>query len=177
MRSFTNSIRGTLIGALALTGAAAAPAKAGDADAIAALLFGAATVAIIANEVKKDKKSHSSQSAQTYSTPRPTAPRACLRKKWTNNGWVTFYAPKCVERHNAPKHVAKPPRKPRECLRKKWTENGWEKFYSKRCLRDHRINEATAHASLPQQCKRTRWKNGRQQIVYPERCLARFGYN
>lgn len=142
MPLFKTTLRSTIVAAITLTGAATAPAKAGDADAIAALIFGAATVAIIANEVKDKKKAK--RSAQTHYDPpkynrsntRPAAPRTCLRKRWTQNGWVTYYDKVCASRTAGPKKpVVASPRKPRECLRKRWTEHGWQNFYNKRCLR------------------------------------------
>lgn len=195
MPLFKTTLRSTIVAAITLTGAATTPAKAGDADAIAALLLGAATVAIIANETKGKTRPQASHSTHTQydpprynrPDPRPSAPRKCLRKRWTKEGWVTYYDTSCVSNTNTP-HKPKPtvakPRKPKECLRKRWTENGWEKFYNKRCLRKNGYavsqpwgNERVRpKAQLPQACQRERWVNGKQRITYSAKCLKRHGY-
>lgn len=123
---------------IAFTGLSIAPAQAGNND-LAKFLLGVGAIAIIANEVNKNK----SKPAPTYQhKPKPhKKPKyadrdgrghKCMLQRWTNKGWVTYRDPNCaIDRK--PKAV----HKPKVCLRKKWTNSGWQQYYSAQCLRQH----------------------------------------
>jgi len=128
---------GSLIAlSIAFTGLSAAPASAN--HDLAKFLLGVGAVAIIANEVNKNK---SKPALVPVYNKKPKPPKhvhngnrgkKCLRQRWTEDGWITYRDKKCGKNY-APKPVAKP----KECLRKKWTASGWEKYYSRQCLREH----------------------------------------
>lgn len=135
MIKISNLMRAALIGAVALTGLTTAPARAGDNDALAAFLLGAGVLAVIAHEGRKSNETPHRYRPRVTDVPYdgPDRPgKACLRKRWTEKGWVVYRNQKCVANlRSAPPAVA---RKPKECLRQRWTDNGWEKFWSKACL-------------------------------------------
>lgn len=112
---------------------------------ISRALLGIAAVALIANEIDKNKKKKAA-TVQTYQPPakkkkhvahkpkpKPKA-KQCLRQRWTENGWVTYKSQKCLER------LGLVDTKPKECLRKRWTPTGWEKYYAQRCLARYGYN-------------------------------------
>ncbi|MGV6812602.1 MAG: hypothetical protein ACWA47_10165 [Brevirhabdus sp.] len=128
-----------LIGAVALTGFSTAPARAGNNnDALAAFLFGATVLAIIAHENDGGSRKRPAIIDQPYKTG-TGAGKACMRKRWTEDGWVVYRNKACVAKYN--RDYRKPAKrvqrvvKPRECLRQRWTDDGWKKFWSKPCLR------------------------------------------
>ena len=106
---FTSAI---VAGAIAITSAFATPASAAsDGNRLATILLGAAAVGLAVHTIKKNKKSHAT--VARHNAYRPREQRAvynqhraknCLRKKYTNHGWKTFYSRKCLEkqrnRHN-----------------------------------------------------------------------------
>ena len=46
------------------------------------------------NHVRKHKRKHK-RHANTHNNP----PRKCLRQRWTNQGWVTYYSNRCLRKH------------------------------------------------------------------------------
>jgi len=137
------TLSATLIGAIALTGVSTAPARAGDNDALAAFLFGAGVLAIIAHE-SSDRRRPQIVDKPYYGTRKGGK---CLRKRWTERGWVVYRNQKCVETYGAKNrpvvkhvqpHVKRRPAvvaKPQACKRKRWTNDGWKTFWSQSCLK------------------------------------------
>jgi len=183
MSYLKNSLRGTLVAALTLTTIGTAPARAGDADALAALLFGAATVAIISSGGKNkpapqpvhqvDRDRHDGYRLDR----RNSNHRECLRKRWTDKGWVSFYDNRCLRNLTQPAPV-RPAAKPKECLRKRWTEDGWVKFYNQRCLRRYEQAEVRPEPRRikPKECLRQEWSKDGWQKFYSKVCLRKHGY-
>lgn len=134
------TLSATLIGAIALTGVSTAPARAGDNDALAAFLFGAGVLAIIAheNDGRRATRTRPAVTDVPYKTG-TGAGKACLRKRWSEEGWVVYRNKNCVARYNSdvrkPAPKARKAAKPRECLRQRWTDDGWQKFWSNTCLK------------------------------------------
>lgn len=98
--------------AIAMTTFATAPvAAASDGDRLATILLGAAAIGVIAHSVKKRKRARQ-EAAQYdnhyYRQPRAVQnrhrPKTCLRKKYTHDGWKTFYSRKCLKRHRSQSH-------------------------------------------------------------------------
>ena len=94
-------------GSIAISAGFAAPAFAGaDRNQLARILLGAVAVGAIAHQVNKNKKSREAvvhhnqykphQPRVVYDRHRP---RTCLRKKYTQHGWKTFYSQKCLKQH------------------------------------------------------------------------------
>lgn len=101
----SNLIAIAVSGAIALTAAATPASAASDGDRLAQILFGAAAIGAIAHVVHKDKKKRRQREAarNNHYKPQPVyqnhKPRTCLRKKYTNHGWKTFYSRKCLKQH------------------------------------------------------------------------------
>jgi len=101
---FTGAI---VAGAIAITSVFTVPAAAAsDSNRLATILLGAAAVGLVVHTVKKNKKSHATVvSHNAYKSHKPRVaynrhrPKSCLRKKYTNHGWKTFYSRKCLEQH------------------------------------------------------------------------------
>ena len=89
------------VGAIALATATAAPARAdSDGEKIVKLLLGVAAIAAIANATNKDRHhvAHTPpKRAKVIHRVQP--PKTCLRKRYTRNGWKTFYSRKCLNKH------------------------------------------------------------------------------
>ncbi len=106
---FTGAI---VAGAIAITSAFATPAAAAsDGNRLATILLGAAAVGLVVHTVKKNKKSRATvvshnayRSRGSHTIYNQHRPKNCLRKKYTNHGWKTYYSRKCLEqqrnRHN-----------------------------------------------------------------------------
>lgn len=94
---------------IALTSLAAIPASAArDGEKLTRLLLGAIAVGAIVDTVKKNKrKRNHAAKYDNYNSHQPARvrnshrPKTCLRKKYTNQGWKTFYSQKCLNRHRA----------------------------------------------------------------------------
>ena len=103
---FTGAI---VAGAIAITSAFATPASAAsDGDRLATILLGAAAVGLAVHTIKKKKKEKSHATVARHNAYRPRDSRAvynqhrpknCLRKKYTNHGWETYYSRKCLKNH------------------------------------------------------------------------------
>jgi len=99
--------------AIALTASIATPAAAGDrGDTLAKILIGAAVVGIAASVIH-NKNKRRRQAVTQYDTYRPNPayrpyqprvvyqqrPKTCLRQRYTNYGWKTYYSRKCLDRY------------------------------------------------------------------------------
>jgi hypothetical protein len=113
-------------GAIATSGLTVTSAQAGPNDDLVKFLVGAAIIGAIASEANKAQKKqkvtrapvHRPHRAQVQRPHRPQVqqphrqvrvsynkPNTCLRQRWTQNGWKTFYAKQCMitrgwERHD-----------------------------------------------------------------------------
>lgn len=107
MSKFTCAV---IAGSIALTSAFTTAVQAGGrGDKLATILLGAAAVGLVAHTIHKNKKSRAKVTQYDhYDAYRPNKPRVryndhrprtCLRKKYTNHGWKTFYSRKCLEQH------------------------------------------------------------------------------
>ncbi len=70
-------------------------------------LLGATAIAILGIAVNKSK-ARPAPVIQPYEHPRPSytrepvrmhKPKHCLRQRWTNTGWVTYYSKQCLTRY------------------------------------------------------------------------------
>jgi hypothetical protein len=112
--------------AVALAGLGATPARADD-DDIARIIAGLMGIAILGAALndRDDRR-------PVVTPPRPPVyppeRRECLRKRWTPNGWVSYYAQNCVAGYN-PRPVPQPP----VCQRRVWTSHGWQWIADRGC--------------------------------------------
>lgn len=143
-RSFIASV---LVSAMAITGFSAPRAQALSEDDLAKLIFGAATIAIIAkviddqNDRKKAKRSHPPQTAHNPKPHKPPVinphrrnlvlPAHCKREFITPRGNnVRGFRQRCLERANySTRHL------PRDCRFSVNTRRGIGTVYGARCLR------------------------------------------
>ncbi|MBL4750102.1 MAG: hypothetical protein JKX71_05875 [Amylibacter sp.] len=104
----TNFIGAVLAGSIAITSIFAAPvAASGKTDNLAKILLGAAAVGLVVYSVKKNKRARRANVArQDYYRPQQPRvdhqyykPKICLRKRYTYNGWETFYSQRCLDRN------------------------------------------------------------------------------
>ena len=132
--------------AIAVTGISAAPARAGDDDAAAAIaaLLGLAVIGAVIADKRKDKKERvhvtkkHPQHVQRPLHPRPLPPRVsrkllpqqCLRSFQTYNGPARIFGQRCLHRNYGFVHTL-----PRHCHREVYTDRGWRQGYGARCLR------------------------------------------
>ncbi|WP_299683921.1 hypothetical protein [uncultured Tateyamaria sp.] len=126
--------------AIAVTGFSAAPARAGDDEAAAAIaaLLGLAVIGAVIADKRKDKKERREVSRPR--DPRPLPPRVsrkllpqeCLRSFHTDHGKRRIFGQRCL-RHN----YGFVNSLPRQCHREFYTDRGWRQGYSARCLNRH----------------------------------------
>ncbi len=94
-----SSVSAATMVALVLSLGAVQPAYADNRDA-GRVLMGLAGVAVLAHVLNKQKRSERRRA--TVPARRVEVPRIdysqCLRQRWTNNGWQTFVANRCVNR-------------------------------------------------------------------------------
>jgi hypothetical protein len=105
----TNFIGAVLAGSIAITSIFAAPVAASSRNGdLAKVLLGAAAIGLVAYSVKKNKKRRNNVAKQDYYRPQPYRqrarhynykPKTCLRKRYTNHGWKTFYSQRCLANH------------------------------------------------------------------------------
>lgn len=103
----TKFIGAVLAGSIAITSAFTAPvAASGRNGDLAKILLGAAAIGLVVHTVKKNKKRRNSVARQDHYRPHQQRarhhnykPKTCLRKKYTNHGWKTFYSQKCLANH------------------------------------------------------------------------------
>jgi hypothetical protein len=105
----SNFIGAVLAGSIALTSTFAAPVAASSkTDNLAKILLGAAAIGLVVHTVKKNKKRRAAVARQNQYRPQQYQqrgyhnnhrPKTCLRKKYTYNGWKTFYSKKCLAQH------------------------------------------------------------------------------
>ncbi len=111
----SNFIGAVLVSSIAITSTFAAPAAAAsDGDRLARILLGAAAVGLVVHTVKKNKNRHATVARQDHYRSRQQRarynnhrPKTCLRKKYTYNGWQTFYSQRCLaqqRRNNNGRH-------------------------------------------------------------------------
>lgn len=140
------TLTATILSATLAFGAIApSQARAGDGGDLARLLFGVATLAIIANELNAG--SSSSQSTQRRDN---VISGQIVRPKSSN----------VVTRHNA-RTV------PRSCQRVVETRDGTRRLFGVPCLR----REGVRVAQLPKTCRRTLNLPNRTVDAYSQRCL------
>ena len=111
----TNFIGALLAGSIAITSTFAAPAAAAsDGDRLARILLGAAAIGSVVHTVKKNKKRRDAVARRDHYRPNQYQPRVrhnnhrpktCLRKKYTYNGWQTFYSQRCLAEHRRRNNV------------------------------------------------------------------------
>jgi hypothetical protein len=109
LSKFTTAI---IAGAIAITTFTTAPvAAASDSDRLAQILLGAAAIGVIVHTAKKRKRARQEVTHyDNYQHRQPRVvhnrhrPKTCLRKKYTHDGWKTFYSRKCLERHRSQSH-------------------------------------------------------------------------
>ena len=112
MSKFTGVV---IAGSIAPTSAFTTPVQAGSrGDKLATIILGAAAVGLVAHSIHKNKKSRANVTQyDQYGAYRPNKPRAhhnshrprkCLRKKYTNHGWKTFYSRRYLEQHRTHRH-------------------------------------------------------------------------
>lgn len=143
------TLTATLLSAtLALGTLAPSQARAGDGGDLARFLFGVATLAIIANELKSD------------------TPRSAQRQDNVIHGQIV--RPKhsnVITPHQNARTV------PRSCQRLIETRNGTRRLYGAPCLR----REGVQVAKLPQTCRRTLQLPNRTVTAFGQRCLRKNG--
>lgn len=133
---------------LAVTGLAAAPARA-DTNDIGKVLLGVAAIAVIAKVASDNKKQ---RAAPVYSAPtrnetrnhaapipqrhvranRKELPRACFGQYDTRRGALRGFGARCLQ-NNMRHHV----RLPAACAQQVRTRHGRETIYAARCMRDY----------------------------------------
>jgi hypothetical protein len=98
-------ISALVAGSIALTaGFTTSASAANNNDKLAKIVLGVAAVAIAANVIRNKKKSRAPVTQyDTYRTPQPVyndyRPKTCLRKKYTPNGWQTYYSRRCLAQY------------------------------------------------------------------------------
>ncbi|WP_415919208.1 hypothetical protein [Tateyamaria sp. SN6-1] len=127
--------------AIAITGFSAAPARAGDDEAAAAIaaILGLAVIGAVIADKRKDKKHRESVIVHPR-PPKPVPPRVgrkllpqhCLRSFRTDRGHRQIFGQRCL--HRSYDHVHSLPRK---CHREFYTDRGWRQGYAARCLDRH----------------------------------------
>lgn len=104
----TKFIGAILAGSIAITSAFAAPVAASSrTDNLAKILLGAAAIGLVVHNVKKNKRARRTNVTRQdhYRPHQPRVrhhnykPKTCLRKKYTNHGWKTFYSQRCLAKH------------------------------------------------------------------------------
>ncbi len=104
----TKFIGAVLAGSIAITSAFAAPVAASSrTDNLAKILLGAAAVGLVVHSANKNKRARRANVArQDHYAPRQprvryreNRPKTCLRKRYTNHGWKTFYSQRCLAKH------------------------------------------------------------------------------
>ena len=107
----TQLIAITTAGAIALSGLTAAPAKASPEDNLLKFLVGAVIVGAVINEANKKNKPavvsnnrHHKKKKNRHHAYKPQKPKQCLRQRWTDYGWKTFYAKRCMINNGWERH-------------------------------------------------------------------------
>jgi hypothetical protein len=103
----TNFTGALIAGAIAITTVFASPvAAASDGDRLARIVLGAAAIGLVAHKIHKNKKRRAEVSRRNtygYDDNRGAyhnnRPRTCLRKKYTGQGWKTYYSRKCLAQY------------------------------------------------------------------------------
>lgn len=130
---------------VAITGFAAAPARA-DTDDLAKALAGIAALAIIGKAINdRNDRDHVTHNQHIYRPhtlhPKPlpqrvhryALPERCIRQLETHRGQTRkVFGARCLERHY--RHAN---RLPRNCARQIETHRGWRWVYGARCLREN----------------------------------------
>lgn len=108
-----SNFTGALIaGAIAITTVFAAPvAAANNGNRLARIVLGAAAVSLVAHKVRKEKtyrREVSRRNTREYRNNRTrhhdNRPKTCLRKKYTDHGWKTYYSRRCLSKHRKHRH-------------------------------------------------------------------------
>lgn len=100
------------IGAIATAGLAPAPARAGGDDGLVKFLVGATIIGILVNEANKANQAPPPHVHPKRTQPRvvrhaayyPRKPNQCLRQRWTEYGWKTYYAKNCMKNRGWRRH-------------------------------------------------------------------------
>lgn len=113
----TKLIAFTTATAIAFSGITAAPAQAGPDEDLIRFLIGAAIVGVVINEANKNnqpvtvttnnghyKKKAKRKHHKKHHAHKKNKPRECLRQRWTNHGWKTFYGKRCMINHGWTRH-------------------------------------------------------------------------
>ena len=105
------------IGAIATTGIT--PAQAGPNDDLVKFLVGATIIGVLVNEANKANQAATVNRAPTTHVHRhhvqkpkvvrhaaiyPRKPNQCLRQRWTEYGWKTYYAKNCMKNRGWHRH-------------------------------------------------------------------------
>ncbi|MEL6450537.1 MAG: hypothetical protein AAFQ19_04705 [Pseudomonadota bacterium] len=129
--------------AIVLTGFTAAPARAGNDEAAAAIaaLLGLAIVGAVVKDRRDDRKARERRVEPDVVYPRPVPrrihktllPQRCLRNVRTDTGRsVALFGQRCLHRHyDNVQHL------PQSCRRQVWTYEGTRRGYGARCLSKH----------------------------------------
>ncbi len=129
--------------AIAVTGISAAPARAGDDDAAAAIaaLLGLAVIGAVIADKRKDKKERREAIQRPLPKPvkplprrvsRKLLPQQCLRSFRTDRGQRRVFGQRCLNRNYDYVNSL-----PRQCHREFYTDRGWRQGYGARCLNRH----------------------------------------
>ncbi|MEL6888715.1 MAG: hypothetical protein AAFO86_08390 [Pseudomonadota bacterium] len=139
MRIQTRFISAIAALAIVVTGFSAAPARAGDDDAAAAIaaLLGLAVIGAVIADKRKDKKERVVVHPRR---PKPLPPRVsrkllpqqCLRSFHTDRGQRRVFGQRCLHRNYGFVNSL-----PRQCHREFYTDRGWRQGYGARCLNRH----------------------------------------
>ncbi|MEO0669424.1 MAG: hypothetical protein AAFZ99_16050 [Pseudomonadota bacterium] len=139
MRIQTRFISAIAALAIVVTGFSAAPARAGDDEAAAAIaaLLGLAVIGAVIADKRKDKKE---RVVVHPKRPKPLPPRVsrkllpqhCLRSFHTDRGQRRIFGQRCLHRNYGFVNSL-----PRQCHREFYTDRGWRQGYGARCLNRH----------------------------------------
>ncbi len=131
-----------LAASLALTSAAATPARAADSGEIGRFLLGAGTLFIIGSAIaNRDRRYRDNDRVVTrrhvdpihrVKPRRKVVPSACLRFNRWDNGPRRFFGSRCLSRN-----MHRAGRLPGACYTTIWTNRGTRGVYAARCLRRH----------------------------------------
>ena len=100
------------MGAIATAGLAPAQARAGGDDGLVRFLVGATIIGILVNEANKANRAKQPHPHPKQVKPRPVRhaavyprkPNQCLRQRWTEYGWKTYYARNCMQNRGWHRH-------------------------------------------------------------------------
>ncbi|MEL6380822.1 MAG: hypothetical protein AAFQ29_13780, partial [Pseudomonadota bacterium] len=139
MRIQTRFISAIAALAIVVTGFSAAPARAGDDDAAAAIaaLLGLAVIGAVIADKRKDKKERvvvhpKRPKPLPRRVSRKLLPQHCLRSFHTDRGQRRIFGQRCLHRNYAFVNSL-----PRQCHREFYTDRGWRQGYGARCLNRH----------------------------------------